>query len=222
MRRRRARQRGHEPSLVPLADMLTNTVGITVFILIFTVLTAGGVVIAKRLPLEKETQADPAFFLCANGRILPVDSATLQHKFLDPLGKPTSYYAVAGWIERFNKQRVEDEYFVVTGVAEPNYVDLGFYKSVSVEDTITFTPRQGAGETIEALQQPDSLFRQALKRYDAGKQFIFFFVRPDSLDTFTSARDLVLSETTFTTGWDPLGPEDPIRFGSKGRRAKIQ
>lgn len=85
MRRSRRRAQFHEPSLVPLADMLTNTVGIVVFILIFTVLTAGGVVIAKRLPMEHPTEAEPAWFVCRNGRVFPMRH-DLMERFKDVNG----------------------------------------------------------------------------------------------------------------------------------------
>jgi hypothetical protein len=50
MRRTHLRRNSHEPTLVPMADMLTNTVGIVIFILIFIVLATGGVGVAKGLP----------------------------------------------------------------------------------------------------------------------------------------------------------------------------
>lgn len=41
-----------QPSLVPMVDLLSNTVGALVFIMIFTVMAASGVVVLKRLPME--------------------------------------------------------------------------------------------------------------------------------------------------------------------------
>ena len=55
MIRRRVRPQFHEPSLVPMADMLTNTVGVVLFILIFTVLTAGAAVVINELASRRET-----------------------------------------------------------------------------------------------------------------------------------------------------------------------
>jgi hypothetical protein len=222
MRRYRHRARVHEPSLVPLADMLTNTVGIMVFILIFTVLTAGGVVLAKRLPRERTTEARPVHFFCAGGRVLPLRSGDLIEEFLQPLGRPTSFYAVAGWLRRFNERRVEDDYFVVTGDGDANYTDWGLGRSVSLNLAAVCTPKEGRGETPAELKREDSPFRQLLKASQPSKQFIHFFVRPDSLEAFTAARDAAAA-AGFDTGWLPFEQGQPVRFGltGGGREAKV-
>lgn len=224
MSRRRPRSRFHEPSLVPLADMLTNTVGIMVFILIFTVLTAGGVVVAKRLPLEHATQAKPVYCLCAGGRLIPMTQSALIDQFVDPLGRPTSYYAVDGWVKKFNAQRIEHEDFIVTGEGKANFVDLGFYKSASMSLAVIFTPREGRGETIAELRLETARFRQVLSQHDNRERFIYFLVRPDSLEVFDAARAIAIDEKQFTTGWGPLDIKDPVRFSISGggRSATVQ
>ncbi len=69
MRRRRA-ESFEQPSLVPMADMVTNTVGIMLFILIFVSLSAGGTVIAKHLPRERHTNARIVWMFCSGGRVI--------------------------------------------------------------------------------------------------------------------------------------------------------
>jgi hypothetical protein len=224
MRKRRARAQFHEPSLVPLADMLTNTVGVTVFILIFTVLTAGGVVIAKRLPLEHATDASPIHFLCAGNRVLPLESSRLIREFIDPIGRPGSYYAVAGWLKKFNARRIEDEYFVATGDGDARYLDLGpFYRSATLDLTVVCTPREGAGEDLAALKQESSRLRQMLRERQPRDHFAHFFVWPDSLEVFAAARALA-EEMKYATGWSPREGGDALRFTltGGGREAKQQ
>ncbi|MGH9769907.1 MAG: hypothetical protein ACREAB_20985 [Blastocatellia bacterium] len=221
-RRRRNRAPFHETSLVPMADMLTNTVGVMVFILIFTVLTAGGVVIAKRLPLERSVEAEPLHFFCAGDRVSPLDN-NLVSEFMKPLGRPGSFYAVEGWLTRFNARRVEDEYFALTGDGESRYTDLGFGRSVSLDLTVICAPKEGSGETPADLKLATSRFRQLLKQHRPSERFIHLFVRPDSLEAFSAAR-AVAAETGFNTGWRPLNATDPAKFTltGNGRTAMAQ
>jgi hypothetical protein len=218
MRKRRSRVKFHEPSLVPLADMLTNTVGITVFILIFTVLTAGGVVMVKRLPLEHTTEAEPLHFVCTGGRVLPLDAENLGVRFMDPLGKPKGGYEFQAWTNKFNAQRIEDDFFVVTGDAQ--YIDLGFYRTIY--PVIVFTPREGTGDTANDLRAAASSFRKVLKENQPTNRFVNFLVRPDGVDIFLAARSVAIDEMNYSTGWSPLPQDKPIRFGSGGRASKPQ
>jgi hypothetical protein len=216
MKRRRSRAHFHEPSLVPLADMLTNTVGIMVFILIFTVLTAGGVVVVKRLPMEQRTEARPLHFLCTKGRILPLNLGPMTNQFLEPLGKPGSYDAVAGWIKKFNARQVEDEFFVAKGEGEAHYSDNYFSRSVELELAVAFTPRDGQGETIEEMKKPNSRFRQTLQSNQPKDRFAYFIVQSDSLDLFAQARSVAIRELGFGYGWMPLKAGEPVRVALTG------
>jgi hypothetical protein len=214
---RPARAPFHDTSLVPMADMLTNTVGVMVFILIFTVLTAGGVVIAKRLPLERKLEARPLHFVCAGGRLLPLDSGKLIDEFVDPLGRPGSFYAVEGWLKKFNGRRTEDEYFTVTGKGESHYTDLDIFgsRSVSLTLTVICAPKDGRGETLAELKLEASRLRQILKNHQPTQRFAHFLVRPDGLEAFAAARE-VAAGLGFSTGWAPLDADDPVRFSISG------
>jgi hypothetical protein len=217
MRRKRRRAAFYEPSLVPLADMLTNTVGIVVFILIFTVLVAGGVVVAKRLPLERQTEAKPLHFLCAGNRVMPLDTETPTDRFIATIGQPT-FSGMYSWVEKFKAQRYEDEYFVVTGSG--SVVDFGFSRQADV--SWEFAPKPGTGETAAEMASQMSRFRRRLQAEDPQKTFVHFFVRPDSLDVFLAARNLAADQLGFGTGWVPRDEKEPIRFGPGGRRATEQ
>lgn len=216
MRRRRSRSQFHEPSLVPLADMLTNTVGIMVFILIFTVLAAGGVVMVKRLPREHSTEAEPLRFMCRAGRILPLNDDALIDQFLKPLGRPTSYNAVDAWIKAFNVRQVEDEFFLAKGEGEAIYSTIIIPASVSLDLTITFTARTGVGETVTDIEQSNSRFRQILQSYEPKKRFVHFIVYPDSLDLFFKARSIAVENMHFGYGWRPQKDGEPYRLGLSG------
>jgi hypothetical protein len=110
--RRRQKPGFHEPSLVPMADMLTNIVGVTLFILIFTVLTASGAIVRKRLPIEHATKAKPTAFLCAFGRTTPIDVDQTIEEFIRPLGTTITSSNAQDWFKRFKERRLETGSFV--------------------------------------------------------------------------------------------------------------
>ncbi len=71
----------HQPSLVPMADMLSNLVGIVLFILMFIVLTSSGASMFRYLPMEKESSARPMNFVCYDDKILPITDDHLKDYF---------------------------------------------------------------------------------------------------------------------------------------------
>ena len=215
MRARTQRTSFDEPSLVPLADMLTNTVGIMVFILIFTVLTAGGAVLVKRLPMEHATEQRSLTFICWDNRVYPF-SEKLFRQFLEPLGKPEP--TASGrqeFTDKFAAQRVEDAYVTLTGEVDRS--------GARTDLVIVCVPKAGAGETADELRRPGSAFQRALAAADRQKQFFMFNVRPDSIDAFGAARDAAAAAQV-STGWSPQLADQPIRFSltGQGRMAKPQ
>jgi hypothetical protein len=205
--------RFHEPSLVPLADMLANTVGIILFILIFTVLTAGGVMIAKRLPIERSTKKKPLMIVCAGNQIYPMTE--VENRFLKPLGDPEKF-SIESWLKRFEQQRIEDEFFTLTGEVTEGVTS----RSV----VLVATPQPGRGESASSIRSQTSAFRRVLKEHSADEWFVYFLVRPDSVDAFAAARAMGTEEFNYSVGWNPLGPKDDLRISlsGTGRKAVIQ
>jgi hypothetical protein len=203
-----------QPSLVPMVDLLSNTVGALVFIMIFTIMAASGVVVLKRLPLEHSTSAEPANFLCEKDRIFPLDNEELGLKLRKKWGRPTSIFDIYSWIARYDGIEVEDEHFVARGESS---VTHGSY-SIS----ILFTPRPDGGYPKAEIQSPGSAFRQRLAALNSKSRFVHFFVRPDGIDSFLLARKIAADEMGLGTGWMPLDTSQPLRFVSQGRAATEQ
>jgi hypothetical protein len=209
MRRRRKLTEVVEPSLVPMVDLLSNTVGALVFIMIFTVMAASGVVVLKRLPLEHSSSAKPANFLCENDRIYPLDHEELHSKLMSRWGRPTSLFDVYSWIARYDGIEVEDDHFVARGESRVTYSTY----SIST----LYTPKAGGGYSKHEIQDPNSAFRRRLAGLNPKLTFAHFFVRPDSIDSFLVARRIATEEMNFGTGWMPLDTSEPLRFVSRGQ-----
>jgi len=214
MRRRRKEIEVVQPSLVPMVDLLSNTVGALVFIMIFTVVAASGVVVLKRLPLEHSTSAKPANFLCEKDRILPLNNEELSLRLNKKWGSPSSLYDVYSWIARYDGLEAEDDYFIARGESKLTYSTY----SIST----LFTPKPDGGYARQDINSRDSAYRQYLSTLDSQSRFVHFFVRPDGLDSFFVARKIATEEMGFGTGWMPLDTDEPLRFVSKGRAATQQ
>jgi hypothetical protein len=214
MRRKRKDSEVVQPSLVPMVDLLSNTVGVLVFIMIFTVMAASGVVVLKRLPLEHSTSAEPANFLCEKDRIFPLDNEELNLRLRKKWGRPTSIFDIYSWIARYDGIEVEDDHFIARGESSVTYSTY----SVS----ILFTPKPDGGYPKDEIEKLDSAFRQRLLALDGKAKFVHFFVRPDGIDSFFLARKIAADETGLSTGWMPLDTSEPLRFVAKGRAATEQ
>jgi hypothetical protein len=203
VRRPRRSPRFYEPSLVPMADMLTNTVGVALFILVFTVLTVGGAIIPKRLPIEKPTKATPVPFLCAFGRISALNVDDLAEQFLKPLGTNVTPSNADDWVRKFNSHKLETDAFVVTGEAQ-SFV-------FAIQAVVLMRPKAGGGEAVSTLNAPDSPFRSQLSHTNPGLNYLNFVVYPDGITAFRAARDLAAAGG-FGTGLVLYGAGEPIRI----------
>ena len=203
-----------QPSLVPMVDLLSNTVGALVFIMIFTVMAASGVVVVKRLPLEHSTAAKPVNFLCERDRVLPLDNEELESRLRKKWGRPSSLFDVYSWIGRYNGIEAEDEHFIARGESTITYSTYSI--------SILFTPKPDGGYPIPEIQNVDSRFRKRLAALNDKSRFVHFFVRPDGMDSFFLSRKIAADEMGLSTGWMPLDTNVPLRFVSEGRRATEQ
>ena len=216
--RRRAQATSNVSGLVPMADMLSNTVGIMLFILAFTVLQTGGVLIQKRLPMERSSDAEPVYFVCQHGRLVPLDGK-LTDKLLDGLGEP-SYEKANEWISRFNSRQAEDEYVVVVPDGNAEFNRGAFSSSVRFVLSAEYKPKPNVGDTLDAIGDLSSQFHSHLQDLVKDEHFIYFFVYPDSIELFRQARNYAKVQFGVGSGWGPMAEDAAIRFilaGGEGR-----
>jgi hypothetical protein len=210
----------NEPSLVPMADMLSNTVGIMVFILVFTVLTAAGAMVTKHLPMEHDPGDRVAvFFICLGEQVLPlgtlddvIDSLFDDHK--PPSGG--GYSEWQSWTSWFDKRELDLPCFTVKGSAG--------VESFYVRASFACVAKPGTGEDPDQLQKEKSWYRSVLERYHPDNKFVYFEVYPDGLKAFQAART-VAHTMHFDVGWDPIEAGRDLRVnlgGGGGRTPKPQ
>ena len=202
-------------SLVPLADMLANTVGIMLFVLIFAVLASSGALVLKRFPIKQHTEMKPIMYFCGNNRIISRQLSSISDEFysnmVEPLGKPRSYHDMEQWLRRYNTLRMEREDFVVE--AEGRIIDQ--VSARKIELTIFLSPKEGAGETASDLWTKDNRVAQSLASHNPMKCFVYFIVRADSLEVFEAARGLA-GANSFEVGWMPLAVNQRVAVSLSG------
>ncbi len=214
MKRRRTEQ-FEQPSLVPMADMVTNTVGIMLFILIFVSLSAGGVVVARHVPREKHTEARAVWIYCSGGRIAYFDAEGLGKQMADRSGDPSATNAGL-WAMRYSNQRIQTDVVEAAGDA---FLESGGHLSKSV----LIRRRSNRGEDEAAIKNPDSAFQKLLAEKSRSANFFYFFVDPNSIHVFLAAREQA-TQAGFNAGWTPLDVDAPARISLSGggREANIQ
>lgn len=200
-----------------MADMLSNTVGIMLFILAFTVLQSGGAVVLKHLPIEHESKGMPINFACWHQRLLPLNEADLTKRLVERLGRP-SYESLSQWLSSFRNVRVDDRFFSVSGETDGNVW--------SPHLIAVYQPKVNVGDTLEQLKSGNSFFESQLRelhengRSITDREFLYFFVYPDCINLFTSARDLA-AHYAVRSGWSPATTDEPIRFSLTNNGAGI-
>jgi hypothetical protein len=216
MRRRGRNIKAQEPSLVPLADMLTNTVGIMLFILAFTLLGTGGASIPKRLPMEQETDAKPIYFLCLADRILPVDFKETERLPQRPAGRMDEDDAKA-YVGRGNGAEVENDFFKIRQTVRIIYEN---WRASEVRAFAEYFPKPNAGVLKGNLMQTNAIFIETLNSHATNESFLYFLVQPEGMDLFFKARDIG-AKHGFRSGWGPLGPTNNVVVSILGRGGNV-
>lgn len=204
-----------QPSLVPLADMLTNTVGIVLFILIFTVLAASGAVIPKRFPMEMDTKKKALFYMILDNRVYSSELGGLREKFMTAIPKLRSFDGIEKFMKKFNSYALFDDYFTVRGEGEEAYEETS--RSIRFTPTlnIRFEPLEGVGEGIADITSGNNRFVASLKSKDPKKYYVAFLVDANSIETFQAAREAARA-IDFQTGWGTWDKDITLQMNITG------
>ena len=188
MKRRRRKMQFHEPSLVPLADMLTNTVGIMVFILIFTVLTAGGATLLRRLPIEHpEPDVNrQEYYYCTQGKLYPIrDDVTDEIQKIDR-AKFDSFNSgdhrddMKLYISKLGARSKSDHYLKFTMTTEYFEENRGNRIGYGAQYQCRCDPISDMGLEPWEIGREDGFFAQDLAKDSPRTTGLIFWVKPDS------------------------------------------
>jgi len=219
MKRSRRRPQPQQPSqnLDSFLDVLTNTVGVMIFVCLFASLTAAVSPALVRTPIARETRKQGYFFECRENRAIPLDednaSAAIQQFFRRVNDNP--FVDPQHLQQQFRDFSHNTRYYTVR-------LSLVNFGGQPIIQTL-FQPRDRfGGESVASLDTSTSTFRQTLSRLSPSRHSLIFFVRPDSFDCFRAARAIAW-RNGFDVGWEPMTEDRAIIFVSGGgRRVTVQ
>lgn len=219
-----------QQNLDSFLDILTNTVGVLMFISLFITLVAVQSSTIVRTPLAKETNKEANFFEISGNRVIYLDtkSANQQIKeFMGNLPECAKPNYISGWIDSYLDELRTYQTCVENQLAElKNFQAQTKNYAVELVDLDSLSWRYNStsannGESSTELNQPNSEYRATLSQFEPEKDYLAFLVRPDSFATFRQVREIAW-KAGFDVGWEPKMPESPIIFGSEGRTIGIQ
>lgn len=219
-----------QQNLDSFLDILTNTVGVLMFISLFITLVAVQSSTIVRTPLAKETNKQVNFFEISGNRVIYLDNKSVSQQIKDlfrnlPNCVIPSY--TPGLVESYLYELREYQSCVESKVkqvkdfrSETKYYEIELVDLESL--SWRYNPKSSnGGESSIELNRSNSEYRNILSKLETDKDYVAFLVRPDSFATFRQAREIAW-KAGFDVGWEPNTPESPIIFGSEGRSVGVQ
>ena len=234
--RNRNRRKLNRPTqnLDSFLDILTNTVGVLMFISLFVTLIASEADSIVKTPLSSDTTKVPRFFEIRDNKIAYIDDEKVGKDIEEITGNLPACNRPKNPVQSdlFDRQdyisRLRDYRSCIRSRAQriANFQTQTEYYDVRMINASTFSliyepiPTK-EGESKEELVLPQSNYLQVLDKLDPQKDYLAFIVRPDSFSGFRVAREEAWAKG-FDVGWEPHKSERPIVFGSGGRAIGVQ
>lgn len=232
MRNRRLRSSNSpRQNLDSFLDILTNTVGVLMFIGLFVSLLAVEAGTIIRTPLRSETKKIGKFFEVRNNQIYYLSNDQLENEIAQfyatlpncktprvPDNIPSLYSLYLQEKERYelcvNSRNAR--------LANFSYNDGNYTVNFTPEGSLIYQPNLAVkGENSEQFKNDNSQFVTTLKELNPQANYIAFIVRPDSFEAFRSARQKAWS-LGYDVGWEPFPQDRILVFGSGGRSVGVQ
>ena len=214
--RTRARRKVTQTSqnLDSFLDILTNTVGVLMFISLFVTLIATGSApktnVNIQTPLSKSTEKEPLWFEIGTNKVSHLNLRQVREKELELSGNlPNCNKPDGGDLRNYEACLLsilgrQSNFRFSTSNYEVKAVDQGV--------SLLFKPLSAqVGETTSQLTAPDSQFKQVLGQFNPQEDYLIFIVRPDSFEAFRAARKQAW-DAGYEVGWEPHPKSDPIRI----------
>lgn len=235
MRRRRHRQSAiPAQNLDSFLDILTNTVGVLMFIGLFVALISSEAGYIIRTPLVAQTRKVPYFFEVRDGKVTYVDTREVDRQVqgwlnsLPACPRPSYSDTSDPYLSEYYRAEIQQYNDCIDRKVErlQGFEAETAHYTVRLENlnSLLYQPKSNEGESAEELLLTDSDFRSTLEELDPKSEYLAFIVRPDSFDTFRKARTQARKQG-YDVGWEPYEEETPIAFtafGSGGRSIGVQ
>lgn len=211
---RRAPRRRPEPgNLDSFLDVMTNTVGVLIFVLLFVTLAAADATVLVRTPLRSETDKRPVYFEASGGRVAYLEASEGNEQvdaFYSAL-PPIRWYNVRSVLSRMYAFEARTSNYTIDFTGSALAGGMG----------VRWRLHPGAGETVKGMKDSTSAYQQVLRTLDPDTAYLAFIVRPDGLEAFRAARQAA-TRRGLDSGWEPFEYDRDLTFGSGGRSVGVQ
>lgn len=233
MRHRRYRNvNSPSQNLDSFLDILTNTVGVLMFISLFITVVAVESSTIVTTPLVSNTEKKPRFFEVRNNKISYINDEEIDRQIASLMQNlpectlpdvPNNFDA---YMYQYYLNRIQ-EYQACRSQTIQSFQNFKgqtdhYYVTFYDLDALLYEPiTPDTGESYQTIAQPDSAFNQTIEKFDPNQDYLAFIVRPDSFSAFRAARKQAW-KAGYNVGWEPLKQDTPIVFGSNGRSVGVQ
>lgn len=222
-RPRRTRTTGDELTLDSLMDVLTCSVGVMLFVVIFAVIEAKGtsvIVFSPPFLREPPGSSHRVLALALDGRVRILDARAAVERLTEDFVQLT-YEDVPAFVDAANRKGVSDGHFSYRLVYRDE--EAGEFRrkrviSVQVDELPGVT-----GDSPDDLASGASAFERSLAQLDKNRHWLAFGVDADSVEVFRAARAIAM-DRGFATGWDPVSmafPYEEVIIGG-GRKKQVE
>jgi hypothetical protein len=208
---KRIKKADPELLLVSFCDILTISISGLFMATIITVFEATKIPELSMTPKAIPTTKTALFFECRGEAVFFVDNERLAEevaKLLATVSQNVRGGDPAQFLRAVQDQKVGNEYYTV----DPAYL---------LTAIVALKPKPGVqGLSLADIEPDKGKFKALLDRLDKERYYIAFLVRDDSFNVFRKAR-IVADKIGFDTGWELLGTDEPIKFGSGGTSINV-
>ncbi len=206
---RKRRRPTLEINLDPLTDLVANSVGIVIFVLVFGVLSARGVDVELPIPvgpgspLRRETTKQRVEFDCNGGLLRRYDLDALVRRCHEACGHP-SFHDMPAAAERVNRAGpVLGDHFQARPVftCEETAIANGRRRRLVLKSMAVEPRPDQPGASPAEVSNPAGSYQTWLSQLDTERHYLLFRVDAGSLDVFRAARVIALAQG-FDVGWD--------------------
>jgi hypothetical protein len=197
--------------LVSFCDIVTITTAALFMAMVVVIDQASSTPIYRPTPIAKETTNSPIFYECRNNQLFKIDRDKFQNilrenwQKLQRDGKNTT----EEWLKTISTADWGDDYYKI----DNGLLLLG---------DVGLIPRSNkVGMTEKELAAPGNPFSATISKVDRHAQYFVFLVRDDSFPVFRAVRDMAVNSGYFS-GWEFLGPDDPLTFSGTFSKIKVQ
>ena len=236
MRRRQTRNNNQpRQNLDSFLDILTNTVGVLMFIGLFVSLLAVEAGTVIRTPLRSQTKKVGKFFEVRNNQVFYLSDPNIQDAIDEvvasiPICRPPDVPDdIPRLLYDFYLQEIAKYDRCI--LRRNAHLESFYYNNANY--AVTFTPEgslkyepipNSNGDTTKNISKDESVFGNVLENLDPKVHYIAFVVRPDSFSAFRVARQKAWN-SGYDVGWEPFTEDTQlvfVIFGSGGRSVDVQ